>query len=725
MNILLIGGSSSLINQLIIKLKKEGNRIYLLTGNKYRKDNYARVFEKYYFDYDSENLTEVFDSVDPDVTIFMGAYDTNFQWKEEQKESVRFTSGLMNILVAYSMVQKGRFILLSSDDVYGVNYPEDITEEQLPSAIGFKGMALAQGEELCENYRKNLNLDLVVLRIAHLYHIPKDRDGIQNICAQMCLNALESEYITANSGSSFSMLYESDAVEFIYRVAQTGKLQHSLYHLSSSVEISEVQIADIIADCMGKNINVVDVDSQKCRRILSNKRFDEEFGVKIFGEYKETISKMAVYMRRHKDVFLTGMEEKKSVWQRFKEKSWWLIRALIPFLENIICFIPFFMLNNRAVGSDYFSNLDFYLLYVLLFAICYGQQQATFSAVLAVAGYCFRQMYERSGFDVMLDYNTYVWMAQLFILGLVVGYMRDEIRTIRLESEEEKEHLNRQLEDILDINSSNVRVKDVLERQVIDQRDSIGKIYSITSALDQYMPDEVLFYAVEMLSNILNSRDVAIYTVINDSYARMFSASSKKARELGNSIRYKEMGEMYNELLEHKVYINRTLNQNYPLMANAIYENDKMQMIIMIWGIPWERMTLGQANMLTVVSYLIQNAVLRANRYMSALEDRRYVEDTKILEPEAFSSLVRAYEKAKAKNLTECTLLKINVQSTHYDEVGNKLANTLRQTDYMGTMEDGHMYVLLANANKSDAGIVMSRIAKAGYDSEIVEKVKG
>ena len=73
MNILLIGGSSILINQLIIKLKKEGNRIYLLTGNKYRKDNYARVFEKYYFDYDSENLTEVFDSVDLDVTIFMGA----------------------------------------------------------------------------------------------------------------------------------------------------------------------------------------------------------------------------------------------------------------------------------------------------------------------------------------------------------------------------------------------------------------------------------------------------------------------------------------------------------------------------------------------------------------------------------------------------------------------------------------------------------------------------
>ena len=70
--------------------------------------------------------------------------------------------------------------------------------------------------------------------------------------------------------------------------------------------------------------------------------------------------------------------------------------------------IPFFgvtvYLNNRAVSSQYFSKLDFYLLYVLLFAIIYGQQQAIFSALLATAGYCFRQMYDKTGFEVLLDY---------------------------------------------------------------------------------------------------------------------------------------------------------------------------------------------------------------------------------------------------------------------------------------------------------------------------------
>lgn len=39
MNILLIGGTSSLINHLILKLRKEGHRVFLLTGSKYKKIN--------------------------------------------------------------------------------------------------------------------------------------------------------------------------------------------------------------------------------------------------------------------------------------------------------------------------------------------------------------------------------------------------------------------------------------------------------------------------------------------------------------------------------------------------------------------------------------------------------------------------------------------------------------------------------------------------------------
>ena len=217
------------------------------------------------------------------------------------------------------------------------------------------------------------------------------------------------------------------------------------------------------------------------------------------------------------------------------------------------------------------------------------------------------------------------------------------------------------------------------------------------------------------------SKDVAIYSVANRSYARLFSATSQKARSLGNSINYVEMEEMYEELQEHKVYINKNMDERYPLMADAIYSEDNMQLILMVWGIPWERMTLGQANMLTVIGYLIQNAVLRANRYMSALEEQRYIEGTNILGQDAFRSLVKAYMNARNKELTECALLLIQTGDVSKEDAGQTLSKMIRQSDFLGELEDGNLYALLANTNDKSAEMVENRFREAGFECSIQE----
>ena len=109
MNVLLIGGASKVMDVMINKLNKSDHRIYLLTGqkgkDKERGVSRKRVFERYDFLYDSESVKDVMESVRPDVVLFMGAYDTNFEWRHHGRtESVRYTSSLINILSAYSMV---------------------------------------------------------------------------------------------------------------------------------------------------------------------------------------------------------------------------------------------------------------------------------------------------------------------------------------------------------------------------------------------------------------------------------------------------------------------------------------------------------------------------------------------------------------------------------------------------------------------------------------------
>ena len=722
MNILLIGGAGNLINNLIIKLNKEGHRISLLTGIRYGKASYQRVFEKYDFPYESESLKEIFESVRPELTIFMGAYDTNFKWTGEsvEREAVRFSNCLMNILMAYSQYTEGRFLYLSTQDVYGGYYPDNIEETEPVTPVGIPAMVWSQGEELCENYRKSCEKDIITLRLDHVYGIPENRRDVRDICSRMCLEALENKSITVREGHAFSLLYVTDAVEFIHRLAMCHEHRNSIYNLSSMREQTELPLAEMICQAWGEPLELIPVQGEEDRVILSDILYESEFGNPFFCEVQDTVKKITAQMKKKSHLFLNG-EEEKSLKDKMRDKVTWLLKTLLPFAENLILFIPFFMLNNRAVGSEYFANLDFYLLYVLLFAIVYGQHQATLSSVLAVAGYCFRQMYDRSAFEVMLDANTYVWIAQLFILGLVVGYMRDQIIKLQQESKNEREFLDMQLVDIQDINSSNVRVKAALETQIVNQNDSVGKIYSITSALDQYSPEEVLFYAAEMLGKLLKSKDVAIYTVSNKAYARLFSSTSPKARQLGGSIQYTNMGELYETLTQRKVFINRRMEEHYPLMANAIFENEEMQMIIMVWGIPWERMTLGQANQLVVISALIQNAVLRANRYLTALEEQRYVAGTQTLKTDAFQTLVKAYLTARSRGLTECTLLSVKVQEKDYMESAKLLGSKLRQSDYIGTLPDGGLYALLANTNNSDAEYVIRRFAELGYESGIAE----
>lgn len=716
MNILLIGGSCSLINNLIVKFRKEGHRVYLLTGERYQKKKYEKVFETYNFTYDSEKLSDIIDSVNPDVTICMGAFDSNYRWKEE-REAVKVSSHLVNILMACTQEKKGKVIYLSSDEVYYGDYEEKLQEESPLSGKGVRASMLIQAEGICQNFQQNWGLDLTVLRLDHLYNQPKRPEDVNHICALMCLEALKTGYITAQENHKFSLLNEKDAVEFIYCIAKEPQ-KYEIYHLSSETIVSEVELAGMIQKSFTEPINVIVTEGIQERCVLSAERFKEEYRKSAICELEPAIRKMVSYMQKHKALFVDLDEEKLPWWKRILNQWAWLIRSMIPFLENLICFIPFFMMNNRTVGSQYFANLDPYLLYVLLFAIVYGQQQATFSAILAVAGYLFRQMYTRSGFEVVLDYNTYVWIAQLFILGLVVGYMRDQIRLMRMESKEMEEHLSRQIVDIKEINESNVRVKEIMEHQLIEHEDSIGKIYSITSKLDQQEPEEVLFDAVEMMKELMHTEDVAIYNIVNEDYARMFSASSVKSRSLGNSIRYKEMEAVYNELKEQKVYINKSMDERYPLMANAIFEGGQMKMLIFLWGLGWECMTLGQANYLVVVSYLIQNAVLRARRYMSALEEKRYLKKSRILEPDAFRTLVKSYSHAANRNLVEYTLLRIHTPNK-IKTTANETEKFLRSTDYFGVLSNKKLYVLLANTSAEDAVYVQKRFAENGYETTI------
>jgi nucleoside-diphosphate-sugar epimerase len=724
MVVLLAGGSSVLMDAMISKLNKNGHRVYLLTGQRDNRFSYKQVFEKYNFPYDSGSIKDIFESTRPDVVVFMGAYDTNFDWETDaRQESVRYVAGLVNILSAFSVVKNGKFIYFSSQEVYSEVHIDNIAEDTPVSPRGFKAMALVQGEEACENFRRTQGLNTFILRFDQIYWVPRKGKTEDNVCFRMCLEALKTGKISVNERRIFSILYLNDAVELAYRVLCERAPWQSVYNISSMEAINEKQLAEKIKEAIGPEITIVDSTAGTGhRRVLDCSRYKSEFPYEIFNGYDKGVKLAAGFMKQHSNSFILEDDEGGGLAVKLWNYARKIIKALFPFVEALVCFVLAHFLSEAAVDGRFLARLDIYLLYVLLFAVVHGQQQAVFSAFLAVAGYCCQQMADRTGFEVLLDYNTYVWMAQLFIVGLVVGYMKDQLRFIRNEGKCRVQYLNGQLRDIEDINESNVKLKHNFESQVVNHRESLGKIYELSSSLEQYGPEEVLFYAAQVLSRLMDCKDVAVYNVANSDYARLFSATSPEARKLGNSIKYTDMDEMYKEIKERRVYVNRNMVERMPMMASAVYSEDDMQLILMLWGVPWERMTLGEANRLTIVGYLIQNAVVRANRYLDAIRNQRYVEGTSVLGEEAFTHLAKAFFDAKDKGLTEYVLMEILTEDNNYEHVAKMLGGIIRQTDYLGIFKEGRLYALLSNTNKENVGGIIDRFRALGYEVRIDEE---
>ena len=164
MNVLLIGGPGSLTNHMIVKLKKEGHRVSLLTGESYARKGYEKVFETYTFTYDSDSLKEIFESVCPDSILFMGAYDTNFNWNESEREAVRFISAIMNILLSYSVEKNTRFFFLSSDEVFGLLAKQKNLQEKEDKMDALLKEELAQLEKIA-GYSKEKARKLIMERV--------------------------------------------------------------------------------------------------------------------------------------------------------------------------------------------------------------------------------------------------------------------------------------------------------------------------------------------------------------------------------------------------------------------------------------------------------------------------------------------------------------------------------------------------------------------------------
>lgn len=710
-SILIVGSYGTFTNEVINKFYKENWRVYTLISNK-KLLKPAHVFEQYVFHYDSESIKVLIDSSYPDAILFTGAYDPLYKWEDESvtEESLNYITGLSNLLMCAAMNGIRHFIYVSSEMVYEDEYMIDINEELPVSPNSYKGMTISQGENLAMHFNQTTQMEVTVVRIAAMYGIPANREACVDFFSQMCLDALIFGRLEVNAKKIVSALYVKDAVEALYLMIRAPERKHSLYHISSMEEAAGDTIAGLIRESYSNQIDIVDQTlGLKHRVILSNERFKKEFPFDIRNSYRETIPEILSYMNSHKNLFLLNDEKYKG--KSFRHRVFWLSKKVFPFIECLAFFIPFFILNNHTAGNSYFGGINFYMLYVLLFAVVHGRQQAIFASLLSMIGYSYRQMYNSSGFFLLIDINTYIWIAQILIIALTVGHLKDKFREMEEDKNEKINFLTERLNDITVINSSNMKIKNYFAERIISSTESIGRIYDITSKLDKAAVGEVLFAALDTLSEIMNTPDVSIYLVSNMDYCRLASASSEKARSLGKSVQMSNYKTIFEVLKTKQVFINRTLDSTLPMMASALFDDkSNMRIVIFLWAVPYEQMTLYQANLLTIVGALVYSVVVRDADYMDALSYRRFIPETAILQEDAFQAMYDIYKHAGDKGYAELSVFCVQSDSMSLQELSQKIKPLLRETDYVGAMSDGDLVILLTNTNEAESVYVRTRL---------------
>jgi|GEM_PF-6453067 len=612
MNILILGSPGGLVDRLTELFRAENHCVSVVTGARRRRKTTGRAFEYYDFPYDSERLSEIVDSAAPDVTVFLGALDGCFR-PGGARGAVLLSAGLMNALTACAARDRGRFVFLSSEAVFAGGRSRALTEADEPDAADAFGQALIQAEALCGRFRRGL--ETVVLRVGGCALLPRSPDETRDALPRMALEALRGGPVIAREGRRAAPLDETETARRVVRLALAPSPVRALYHVAVRA-LPEPALAKMVALEVERysgargSVEVRPAAGEQ-PALLDGRLFDASFGASGSTGPESAVKSVMARMAERGDVFRAEEGRRPPLRDRLKEKAGWLLRGLIPPLENLAGFALAQALAGR-LGTR-FAGLDIYLLYVLLFAAVYGHRQALLAAGLSAAGYLMRP----GGTAAFSESGTYFYLAQLFLVGLVAGFLKDELARQRDESRSGQARLIEELEDIRALDDDNARARKALELQLINQKDSLGRLDAMTAALDADSPDEVLRRAADMLRDLMGG-EAAVYRM-QGGVPALCAATSEEARALGEA---PVLGGALDACVrEGRVYVNRQLEPGLPAMACAAGEAGVASALAVIWSLPIEAMGLAQADRLAVACRLIHRAVCRAERLQAALRE--------------------------------------------------------------------------------------------------------
>lgn len=391
-----------------------------------------------------------------------------------------------------------------------------------------------------------------------------------------------------------------------------------------------------------------------------------------------------------------------------------------PYLENIGLFVVIvilsFLQGKTPVNSA--TGLDIAYIYIIIMGILYGKKQSL-PAVLPSMALLTWGLLNQHGELASIFYvpeNMFHYSTYLF-LGVFTGYISDSWRGQVNSLGYKLNHFARRYSFLQENYQKSIEIKDKLYHQIINSDDSIGWLYGIIRQLDTVEVEDIFTQAAAVTGRIMGTQNVAIYVMSKDQfYLRQKVRLGDRTAQLPHSRRTEDNPYIMDMLANHHLFVNHGLQLGLPDLAAPIIYAGRMIAVIEIYGMNFEQWSIYQQNLLSVTARLISMAMGKAYLYEEGIQSRRFVPQTRILQPEEFAKLEKGLRtRAALQENVRNMLLELSCAGMSYQELDNKLSGAIRQEDAVGLKED-RVFLLLYDVDDTGMQLVRQRLLHRGIE---------
>ncbi|MGE5397287.1 MAG: NAD-dependent epimerase/dehydratase family protein [Chitinophagales bacterium] len=720
MKVLIIGGYGYIGSKLAAKMNKEGHSVAIIDNLSNGSQN-SVSFKHLSFIIDAEDsrCEDIFKNHSFDVVIHL-ACEKNKNCVQPLQSTLSSLCGLINLLQLSVNFKVKKFVFASSAAVYGDGAQVPFKEDSDCNPNSLDGINKLVGELYCQKWHEFYRLETVCLRISEVFgpgNYSRNTRGFFDIILDHMLD--DHKLVIPDLHSSMDFIYINDVVDALYRAAFSDI--RGIYNLSNNLPVGPEELISLMRDLDP----LIEVDNQNKLPDQFTTWWLDNTGI------KKTLDWVPMYsleegLRQTFDWRFTNRERisnEKAV-KKTKFVSRMANSVILPYVENMLLLAGFLGLSYVSKGTLDETAASYLIYYIVIIGIVHGSRQLIISVLVSCAYYIFASMMH--GRDIIsLLYNTgsVLQLAFFILIGLLIGYFVDRKNQTIMEAANRFNLLKDRYKFLNEIHKQTMVIKDELQSQIANSEDSFGKIYNLTSQLDNVDSDNVFYSAISVIETVMKTDGVVLYTLgTSGCHLRLKAKSNKTGFEMPKSIKLDNHAYFQKVIAQKSVSVNDQFDPDIPIITGPILDSGQVVALVMLYDLPFQNLTLYHINLFCTVIKLISASIARASRYEEALAQQKLVPGTNLLKEDYLMNLIRVKQDARKRFGIEFKLLRSRTVEHDLKQLSSIIEKNLRDNDHAGLASDGNIYIVLSETEGPAALAVIDRLKNVGIDFYLVNE---